>query len=190
MKRSSPSSGACASTCATSSSPRAVTLAPRGPDQSESRAPPRIDARARDHSPTGTGRGVPSGPAYGKPRNGNWTNKTPPIIGSSVTDRGFTDHEHLDDWQLIHMNGRGYDYNLGRFLSVDPFIQDPGNSQSINGYSYIGNNPLSGTDPTGYTAEACGGVSTDVAATGTCTQTGSDGKDVSVNYEVNKDGLG
>ena len=48
------------------------------------------------------------------------------------------------------MNGRGYDYNLGRFLSVDPFIQDPGNSQAINGYAYIMNNPLGGTDPTGY----------------------------------------
>ena len=48
------------------------------------------------------------------------------------------------------MNGRVYDYNLGRFMSVDPFIQAPGNSQSINPYSYIMNNPLSGTDPTGY----------------------------------------
>lgn len=54
--------------------------------------------------------------------------------------------------QLIHMNGRGYDYNLGRFLSVDPIIQAPGNSQSMNPYSYIMNNPLAGTDPTGYTA--------------------------------------
>jgi hypothetical protein len=50
------------------------------------------------------------------------------------------------------MNGRVYDYNLGRFLSVDPFIQDPGNSQSMNPYSYIMNNPLSGTDPSGYTS--------------------------------------
>ena len=88
--------------------------------------------------------------AYGKPRNSNWTDKNPVKINSAVTDRGFTDHEHLDDWQLIHMNGRGYDYNLGRFLSVDPFIQDPGNSQSVNAYAYIMNNPLSGTDPTGY----------------------------------------
>jgi RHS repeat-associated protein len=53
-------------------------------------------------------------------------------------------------YQQIHMNGRVYDYNLGRFLSVDPFIQAPGNSQSLNPYSYIMNNPLSGTDPTGY----------------------------------------
>lgn len=48
------------------------------------------------------------------------------------------------------MNGRVYDYNLGRFLSVDPFIQEPGNSQSMNPYSYIMNNPLAGTDPSGY----------------------------------------
>ncbi|TQV86654.1 FG-GAP-like repeat-containing protein [Aliikangiella coralliicola] len=66
------------------------------------------------------------------------------------TDRGFTDHEHLDDAELIHMNGRVYDYNLGRFLSVDPFIQAPGNSQSMNPYSYIMNNPLAGADPSGY----------------------------------------
>ncbi len=49
------------------------------------------------------------------------------------------------------MNGRVYDYNLGRFLSVDPFIHE--GSQGINPYSYIMNNPLSGTDPTGYSPE-------------------------------------
>jgi hypothetical protein len=54
------------------------------------------------------------------------------------------------------MNGRVYDYNLGRFLSVDPFIQDPGNSQSMNPYSYIMNNPLAGTDPSGYMASCAG----------------------------------
>jgi hypothetical protein len=47
------------------------------------------------------------------------------------------------------MNGRVYDYNVGRFLSVDPFIHGSG-SQGINPYSYILNNPLAGTDPTGY----------------------------------------
>jgi hypothetical protein len=54
------------------------------------------------------------------------------------------------------MNGRVYDYNLGRFLSVDPFIQDPGNSQSMNPYSYIMNNPLAGTDPSGYVSSYSG----------------------------------
>nr|WP_275540764.1 RHS repeat-associated core domain-containing protein [Pseudidiomarina taiwanensis] len=67
-----------------------------------------------------------------------------------MTQRSFTDHEHLDDAQLIHMNGRVYDYNLGRFLSVDSFIHNEGGSQGINPYSYIMNNPLAGVDPTGY----------------------------------------
>ncbi|MGS0535662.1 RHS repeat domain-containing protein [Pseudoalteromonas sp. SaAl2] len=71
-------------------------------------------------------------------------------LDKAKTRRGFTDHEHLDDVEFIHMNGRVYDYNLGRFMSVDPIIQSPTNSQSINPYSYIMNNPLSGTDPTGY----------------------------------------
>jgi hypothetical protein len=52
------------------------------------------------------------------------------------------------------MNGRIYDFNVGRFLSVDPFLQFPENSQSANPYSYILNNPMAGTDPTGY---ACAG---------------------------------
>jgi RHS repeat-associated protein len=43
--------------------------------------------------------------------------------------RGFTGHQHVDDVRLIHMNGRVYDYQLGRFLSVDPIIQFPANSQ-------------------------------------------------------------
>jgi hypothetical protein len=49
------------------------------------------------------------------------------------------------------MNGRVYDYNVGRFLSVDPVIVDPTNTQAINPYSYVMNNPLSYTDPSGYT---------------------------------------
>ncbi|QYM77752.1 hypothetical protein K0B96_10485 [Horticoccus luteus] len=64
--------------------------------------------------------------------------------------RGFTDHEHLDDLGLIHMNGRVYDPVLGRFLSADPFVGDAGDSQDYNRYSYLSNNPLGGTDPSGY----------------------------------------
>ncbi|MFS1526289.1 RHS repeat-associated core domain-containing protein [Microbulbifer sp. 2304DJ12-6] len=87
---------------------------------------------------------------FGKPRLGNILDKDEAVLDSTYTTRGFTDHEHLDDVQLIHMNGRAYDYNLGRFLSIDPVIQAPGNSQSLNPYSYIMNNPLAGTDPSGY----------------------------------------
>jgi len=42
-------------------------------------------------------------------------------------------------------------------MSVDPFIQSPTSTQSVNPYSYIMNNPLAGTDPTGYACEAATG---------------------------------
>ena len=69
---------------------------------------------------------------------------------SSVTTRGFTGHEQLDSVGLAHMNGRVYDPLLGRFLSADPHIQSPANPQSLNRYTYVNNNPLSYTDPSGY----------------------------------------
>ncbi|MCH2087217.1 MAG: hypothetical protein MK175_08530 [Pseudoalteromonas sp.] len=92
---------------------------------------------------------------FGKPRLASgslmpYGNSKLNDLDKAKTRRGFTDHEHLDDVELIHMNGRVYDYNLGRFMSVDPLIQSIGNSQGINPYSYVMNNPLSGTDPTGY----------------------------------------
>ena len=68
-----------------------------------------------------------------------------------TTNRGFTDHEHLDRTGLIHMNGRIYDPALGRFLSPDPFVPHPTFSQSWNRYSYVLNSPLSLVDPSGYT---------------------------------------
>ena len=51
---------------------------------------------------------------------------------------------------IIHMNGRIYDPKLGRFLQADPVIQFPHYSQGQNRYSYVLNNPLTHTDPSGY----------------------------------------
>jgi RHS repeat-associated protein len=69
---------------------------------------------------------------------------------NTVTPRGFTGHEHIDHADIIHMNGRIYDPVLGRFLQADPNIQAPSNSQSYTRYSYVLNNPLSYTDPSGF----------------------------------------
>ncbi|MBA7577639.1 hypothetical protein ES708_19492 [subsurface metagenome] len=63
--------------------------------------------------------------------------------------RGFTGHEHLDEFALIHMNGRVYDPVIGRMLSPDNYVSYPFNSQNYNRYSYALNNPLTFTDPDG-----------------------------------------
>ena len=68
------------------------------------------------------------------------------------TRRGFTGHEHLDNTGLIHMNGRVQDPLVGRFLSADPFVQAPYFRESLNRYSYVFNNSLTYTDPSGFTA--------------------------------------
>jgi hypothetical protein len=69
---------------------------------------------------------------------------------------------------------------------VDPIIQFPANSQSLNPYSYLMNNPLSGIDPTGYVG--CGDVNIKGGTSGTCTHALEDGSEVEVGYRVSKDG--
>ena len=54
------------------------------------------------------------------------------------------------------MNGRVYDPKLGRFLQADPFIQEADNTQSYNRYSYVINNPLNATDPSGFIFDKIG----------------------------------
>jgi len=68
----------------------------------------------------------------------------------SITNRGYTGHEHLLQFGLINMNGRMYDPLLARMLSPDPFVPNPALSQDYNRYSYVRNNPLKYTDPSGY----------------------------------------
>ena len=48
-----------------------------------------------------------------------------------------------------------YDPALGRFLSADPFVQFALSSQGYNRYTYVNNNPLSFTDPSGMLAQSC-----------------------------------
>ncbi|MCK9208522.1 MAG: hypothetical protein M0P66_15520 [Salinivirgaceae bacterium] len=67
-----------------------------------------------------------------------------------LIDRGYTGHEHMDAFGLINMNGRVYDPAVALFLSPDPVLQDPANALNYNRYSYVLNNPLKYTDPSGY----------------------------------------
>jgi RHS repeat-associated protein len=91
--------------------------------------------------------------AFGQRRGSNWSGvPTPTELAniSNTTRHGFTGHEHLDNLNLIHMNGRVFSPGLGRFMSADPFVQNAADSQTLNRYSYVSNNPLTFTDPSGF----------------------------------------
>ncbi|MDL2222957.1 FG-GAP-like repeat-containing protein [Bacteroidales bacterium OttesenSCG-928-M11] len=85
---------------------------------------------------------------WGKRRNpDNWQEED--TRTEFIIHRGYTLHEHLDEFRLINMNGRVYDPYMGMFLSPDPYIQAPENWLNYNRYSYCLNNPLQYTDPSG-----------------------------------------
>ena len=89
---------------------------------------------------------------FGKRRNLDGSDATTALTSAQLR-HGYTEHEHLDEVGLIHMNGRVYDPTLGRFASADPFVSRPASSQSFNRYSYVRNNPLKYVDPSGYLEE-------------------------------------
>jgi RHS repeat-associated protein len=83
----------------------------------------------------------------GNPTSGDWTTIT------NSTRGGFTQHEMLDNLNLIHMNGRVYDQLAGQFISADPFIDGAGSTQGWNRYAYVHNSPLRFVDPSGFAAD-------------------------------------
>ncbi|MBI3775046.1 MAG: hypothetical protein HY273_05750, partial [Gammaproteobacteria bacterium] len=87
--------------------------------------------------------------AWGKRRNAIGTDSTTQLT-SNITHHGYTGHEMADSVGLVNMNGRWYDPTLGRMMQADPTVSMPENLQSYNRYSYVMNNPLCYTDPTGY----------------------------------------
>jgi RHS repeat-associated protein len=93
--------------------------------------------------------------AYGNRRSGETWAGAPTSSDETaingVSRRGYTGETVLGvSMGLTHLNGRIADAITGRFLSPDPYVPNPGNPQSFNSYSYVNNNPLSFTDPSGF----------------------------------------
>ncbi|MEU4352685.1 HYD1 signature containing ADP-ribosyltransferase family protein [Streptomyces sp. NPDC023838] len=85
-------------------------------------------ATQRRMTPFGQDRGTPST---------NWAGTRGFIGGTKDTQTGLT-----------HLGAREYDPNTGRFISIDPILE-PNKPQSLTGYSYAENNPVTLSDPNG-----------------------------------------
>ncbi|MBC7250366.1 MAG: hypothetical protein H5T62_08770 [Anaerolineae bacterium] len=82
---------------------------------------------------------------YGESRTGE--------LASLPTDFGFTGQRNEGTIGLYDYRARFYDPVLGRFVSADTVVPNPGNPQDLNRYAYVRNNPLRYTDPSGYWVE-------------------------------------
>ena len=86
----------------------------------------------------------------------NWTlrqSASDATLLSTTMRQGFTAHEHLDNLELINMNGRAY--QGAAFMSPDPHITDPTNPQDYNRFTYVRNSPLTFLDPSGFYTTVC-----------------------------------
>ena len=87
--------------------------------------------------------------AWGNRRNpgtGNALTTSELVTANSITARGYTCHEHMDEFGLINMNARIYDPSLGMFISVDPLAEEYYDTYP---YAYCGGDPVNAVDPTG-----------------------------------------
>ncbi|OWQ83527.1 hypothetical protein CDN99_25665, partial [Roseateles aquatilis] len=92
--------------------------------------------------------------AWGRRRNIDGSDDSWATLGTIKNDQdnsGYTGHEQLDQLGLVHMNARLYDPMTGRHVSADPTVPDPKDQQAFNRFSYVLNNALIYTDPTGLT---------------------------------------
>jgi len=64
----------------------------------------------------------------------------------------------------FHLTTSVDDPILARMLNADPFIPDPTSAQDYNRYSYVRNNPLKYTDPSGYMPSGANKRRTQVAS--------------------------
>jgi RHS repeat-associated protein len=73
----------------------------------------------------------------------------PAITPSSGNTYKFTGKERDAESGLDNFGARYNSSAMGRFMSPDPFGGHQEDPQTLNEYSYVGNNPLNLTDPTG-----------------------------------------
>lgn len=103
---------------------------------------------------------------FGNPRTGT----TAPVGTTWAGDHGFLE-KSLDQSGLTQVGARYYDTGLGKFISVDPIL-DLANPMSANAYAYVGNNPITFSDPSGLGYDPDGPRPTCNSTTQNCGQNG------------------
>jgi RHS repeat-associated protein len=66
------------------------------------------------------------------------------------TDKLLTGQREMAGLGIYNYGARFYSPKLGRFLSADTIVSGYANPQNLNRFSYVNNNPLRYTDPTGH----------------------------------------
>ena len=109
--------------------------------------------------------------AFGALRNPTtWSGSSTSAELATIT--GITQHAYTfqrmlgEQMGLNDMIGRVEDAVIGRFMSADPYVTDPENPQDWNPYSYVYNNPMSYTDPTGFHTNCHEGSGSDPTCSG------------------------
>ncbi|BBC32860.1 hypothetical protein SGFS_041540 [Streptomyces graminofaciens] len=74
--------------------------------------------------------------------------RDPKTVTAWPDDKSFLGKPADAGTGLTHIGAREYDPKTGQFLSVDPVLALD-QHQSLNGYAYAGNNPVTFSDPTG-----------------------------------------
>jgi RHS repeat-associated protein/uncharacterized repeat protein (TIGR01451 family) len=69
--------------------------------------------------------------------------------GSMLTDRLFTGQREITGLGIYNYQARYYSPKLGRFIQADAFVPNAADPQSWNRYSYVINNPVRFSDPSG-----------------------------------------
>ncbi|MFD5429317.1 RHS repeat domain-containing protein [Streptomyces sp. NPDC127084] len=101
-----------------------------------------------DHHGTGTTQVDASTQAIVRRKTGLFGGPRGPQPTSWVGDRGFVGGTRDGDSGLTHLGAREYDPAIGRFISVDP-VMDNTDPLQLDGYGYSHNNPITRSDPSG-----------------------------------------
>ena len=72
------------------------------------------------------------------------------VAVAGLTDFTYTGQQVDAQTGLMFYNARWYDPALGRFVSADTIVPNPGNPQDLNRYAYVRNSPVKYIDPSGY----------------------------------------